>query len=257
SIQPDIIKIDRSIISGIDTDSQKRHLVANMINFARRHGIRMLTEGIETRDELETVITLGIDYVQGYYTGRPNPVVLPDIAPDKKNELLDINLKNVSYRKKVYVVEDSTALDLENLAVQGYTDIIVGSEEVNLKGTSTRSVNMRINCEDGYRGVIRIDNVNIFGLEGPVLTLGKKCDVVLESIGSNTFSYEGIRVPETSSFTLKGDGKLKLDVSSDDGTVLGGNYFQDYGKIRLEHTGQLDIYVETSNIVGIGGSVGT
>ncbi|MBP1549294.1 MAG: EAL domain-containing protein, partial [Oscillospiraceae bacterium] len=68
SIQPDIIKIDRSIVSGIDTDSQKQHLISNMINFARRHGIRTLTEGIETKGELETVITLGIDYVQGYYT---------------------------------------------------------------------------------------------------------------------------------------------------------------------------------------------
>lgn len=257
SIQPDIIKIDRSIISAIDTDSQKRHLVSNMINFARHHGIKTLTEGIETRGELETVITLGIDYVQGYYTGRPNPVILPDIAPDTKNELLDINLKNVSYRKKVYIVENDAALDLETLAVQGYTDIILAAPVINLKGMPARSVNMRLICEDSYKGVLKINNVNIFGLEGPVLTLGKNCDVALEIIGENTFSYEGIRVPETSSFTLKGDGKLRIDVSSDDGTVLGGNYFQDYGKIRLEHTGKLDISVETSNIVGIGGSVGT
>lgn len=257
SIQPDIIKIDRSIITDIDTDSQKRHLVSNMINFAKRHGIRTLTEGIETRGELETVISLGIDYVQGYYTGRPAPIVLPDIAPDTKNELLDINLKNASYKKKVFIAENDNALDLENLAVQGYTDVILGSPIVNLKGMPSRSVTMRLICEDGYKGVLKINNTNIFGLEGPVLTLGKNCDVTLEMIGENTFSYEGIRVPETSSFTLKGDGKLRIDVSSDDGTVLGGNYFQDYGKIRLEHTGKLDIYVETSNIVGIGGSVGT
>ena len=257
SIQPDIIKIDRSIISDIDTDSQKRHLVSNMINFARRHGIRTLTEGIETKGELETVVTLGIDYVQGYYTGRPSPVLLADIAPDKKDELLDINLKNTGYKKKVYVVEDATVHDLETLAVQGYTDITASSPEINLRGTSTRSVNMRINCEDGYKGVIRIENVNIFGLEGPVLTLGKNCDLALDIVGDNIFSYEGIRVPETSSFTLKGDGSLRIEVSSDDGTILGGNYFQDYGRIRLEHTGQLKINVETSNIVGIGGSVGT
>ena len=257
SIQPDIIKIDRSIVSGIDTDSQKQHLISNMINFARRHGIRTLTEGIETKGELETVVTLGIDYVQGYYTGRPSPVLLADIAPDKKNELLDINLKNTGYNKMVYVVENNDVLDLESLAVQGYTDINAVSPEINLRGTSARSVNMRITCEDGYKGVIRIENVNIFGLEGPVLTLGKNCDLTLDIAGDNIFSYEGIRVPETSSFTLKGDGSLRIEVSSDDGTILGGNYFQDYGKIRLEHTGQLSINVETSNIVGIGGSVGT
>ncbi|MBQ3162506.1 MAG: EAL domain-containing protein [Oscillospiraceae bacterium] len=257
SIQPDFIKIDRSIVSNIDNDSQKRHLVANLINFAKNHGIKTLSEGIETRGELETVITLGIDYIQGYYTGRPSPVILSDIATDIRNELLDINLKNVSYKKKVYRVEDDSCLDIETLAVQGYTDIVAVSPEVNFKSNPMRSVNMRIVCEDGYCGTIRITDVNIFGLEGPVLTLGKNCDVTLEINGQNVFSYEGIRVPETSSFVLKGDGSLRLDVSSDDGTVLGGNYFQDYGKIRLEHTGALDIYVETSNIVGIGGSVGS
>lgn len=257
SIQPDIIKIDRSIISDIDNEPQKRHLVANMISFAKRHGIKTLSEGIETRGELETVIALGIDYVQGYYTGRPNPVVIPSIAPEKKNEMIDINLKNFSYNKKVYVIDSKDPVDIENLAVQGYTDINIVSAEVYIRGAAVRAVNMRIICEDGYNGIIRIENVNIFGLEGPVLTLGKNCNVELEIIGNNVFSYEGIRVPETSSFTLKGDGNLKIDVSSDNGTVLGGNYFQDYGKIRLEHTGHLDICVETSEIVGIGGSVAT
>lgn len=257
SIQPDFIKIDRSIVSNIENDSQKRHLVANMINFAKSHGIKTLSEGIETKGELETVVTLGIDYIQGYYTGRPNPVILSEIASDIKNQLLDINLKNASYKKKVYRVENDDCLDVETLAVQGYTDIVIVSPEVSFKSNPARSVNMRIVCEDGYSGKIRISDVNVFGLEGPVLTLGKNCDVALEISGRNTFSYEGIRVPETSSFVLKGDGSLRLDVSSDDGVVLGGNYFQDYGKIRLEQTGHLDVYVETSNIVGIGGSVGS
>ena len=256
SIQPDFIKIDRSIVANIENDSQKRHLVANMINFAKSHGIKTLSEGIETRGELETVITLGIDYIQGYYTGRPNPVILPDIPADIKNQLLDINLKNSSYKKMVYRAENEECLDIETLAVQGYTDIVIVSPEVNFKSNPARSVNMRIVCEDGYSGTIRISDVNVFGLEGPVLTLGKNCDVVLEMSGKNTFGYEGIRVPETSCFVLKGNGSLRLDVSSDDGVVFGGNYFQEYGRIRLEHTGQLDIYVETSNIVAIGGGAG-
>jgi len=257
SIQPDFIKIDRSIVSNIENDSQKRHLVSNMISFAKSHGIKTLSEGIETRGELETVITLGIDYIQGYYTGRPSPVILPDIAPDIKNELLDINLKNASYRKKVYTADNDSVIDVESLALQNYTDIVITSPVINFKGGQGRAANLRISCEDGYKGVINVTDVNIFGLEGPVLTLGKNCDVVLEINGKNIFGYEGIRVPETSSFVLRGDGYLKIDVSSDDGTVFGGNYFQDYGKIRLEHTGELDIYVETSNIVAIGGSVGS
>ena len=256
SIQPDFIKIDRSLVSGIENDPQKRHLVANLINFAKSHGIKTLGEGVETKGELEAVITLGIDYIQGYYTGRPNPVILPDIDSDIKNELLDINLKYVGYKKKVYRVESSEKIDVETLAVQGYTDIVIYTADAYFAGNPARSVNMRMICEDGYKGTIRMSDVNIFGLEGPVLTLGKKCDVTLEISGNNTFSYEGIRVPESSKFTLKGDGDLKIDVSSDDGTVFGGNYFQDFGEIYLEHTGNLNIYAETTNIVAIGGSVG-
>ncbi len=257
SIQPDFIKIDRSLVTGIENDLQKRHLVANLINFAKSHGIKTLGEGVETKGELEALITLGVDYIQGYYTGRPNPVILPDIASDIRDELLDINLKYVGYKKKVYRVESSEAIDVENLAVQGYTDIVIYTDDVCFSGNPARSVNMRLICEDGYNGTIRMRDVNIFGLEGPVLTLGKQCDVTLEISGSNTFSYEGIRVPETSKFTLKGDGDLKIDVSSDDGTVFGGNYFQDFGEIHLEHTGNLNIYAETTNIVAIGGSVGS
>jgi EAL domain-containing protein (putative c-di-GMP-specific phosphodiesterase class I) len=44
-IQPHYIKIDRSLITNINTDMQKQHLVSNMINFATQHGIKVLAEG--------------------------------------------------------------------------------------------------------------------------------------------------------------------------------------------------------------------
>ena len=256
SIQPDFIKIDRSLVADIDTDVQKRHLVGNMINFAKNHGIKTLGEGVETKGELETLISLGIDYIQGFYTSKPNPIILAEIASDIKNEIVDINIKNAGYKKKGIRIEGAQQVDITALAVQGYTDITAAHSEVLFTGDAMRSVSMCISCDDGYSGTISIENVNIFGLEAPVLTLGKNCDVVLDVKGSCTFGYEGIRVPESSRLTIRGSGNMKIDVNSDDGVVIGGNYLQDFGEIILEHEGVLDISVDTSNIIAVGGGVG-
>jgi diguanylate cyclase (GGDEF)-like protein len=70
-VQPDVIKLDRALISGIHTDGAKAALVEFFVMFARRVGAGICTEGIETIDELRTLINLGVNYGQGYLLGRP------------------------------------------------------------------------------------------------------------------------------------------------------------------------------------------
>ena len=69
--QPDIIKIDRSIISGCDKDISRRMIISNLIKLVRPKDILVLAEGVETEDELATVIDCGVDLIQGYYICRP------------------------------------------------------------------------------------------------------------------------------------------------------------------------------------------
>jgi diguanylate cyclase (GGDEF)-like protein len=71
-VQPDLIKLDRSLIEGVDSDSAKSALVEFFVMFARRVGASVCTEGIETLDELRTLINLGVTYGQGYLLGRPS-----------------------------------------------------------------------------------------------------------------------------------------------------------------------------------------
>jgi PAS domain S-box-containing protein len=70
-LRPDIIKLDRSLIAGIDRDQGQRALGAAMVGFATQIGARIVAEGIETQAELTAVIELGMTSGQGYFLGRP------------------------------------------------------------------------------------------------------------------------------------------------------------------------------------------
>lgn len=73
---PDYVKIDRHFISGIDRDPVKREFVRAMLDIANRMGNKVIAEGIETDCELNTLVAMGIEYVQGYFIARPatNPI---------------------------------------------------------------------------------------------------------------------------------------------------------------------------------------
>lgn len=68
---PDLIKLDRNIIAGIDKDQAQRALGAAMVGFAGQIHAVLVAEGIETEEELVTVRALGMDAGQGYLLGRP------------------------------------------------------------------------------------------------------------------------------------------------------------------------------------------
>ena len=70
-LQPDIIKLDRSLISDIDSDAGRRALAAALTGFAKATRCRVVAEGIETPAELATLRDLGVDAGQGWLLGRP------------------------------------------------------------------------------------------------------------------------------------------------------------------------------------------
>jgi EAL domain-containing protein (putative c-di-GMP-specific phosphodiesterase class I) len=73
-LQPDIAKLDTSLIRDIDLSSQKRSIVGSMISVCRDDlGVQVICEGVETRAERDTLEQLGTEVVQGYLFGRPSP----------------------------------------------------------------------------------------------------------------------------------------------------------------------------------------
>jgi EAL domain-containing protein (putative c-di-GMP-specific phosphodiesterase class I) len=71
SLAPDIIKLDRGLIAGIDEDEARRALVAAVVMFALQSGAALLGEGVETAGELHVLETLGVEAAQGFHLGHP------------------------------------------------------------------------------------------------------------------------------------------------------------------------------------------
>ena len=73
-LSPDIIKIDRELITDIDHDPARRAMVNALVQFAADTRAQLVAEGIETSAELATLDELGVEFGQGYLLGRPKPL---------------------------------------------------------------------------------------------------------------------------------------------------------------------------------------
>jgi EAL domain-containing protein (putative c-di-GMP-specific phosphodiesterase class I) len=67
----DALKIDRSFTARLDSSPAAVSMIRSVISMGRSLGLRVVTEGVETAAQLETLRRLGSDEAQGYYLGRP------------------------------------------------------------------------------------------------------------------------------------------------------------------------------------------
>ncbi len=70
-MSPDIVKLDRELISGIDRLIEKQENVRKLVSHFHSKGIPVVAEGIEEKEEFDFLVSLGVDYYQGYYLARP------------------------------------------------------------------------------------------------------------------------------------------------------------------------------------------
>jgi EAL domain-containing protein (putative c-di-GMP-specific phosphodiesterase class I) len=71
ALEPEFVKLDMSLIRGVDQCAVRQKLVRSMTNLTRDMGISAVAEGVETRAEAETLVELGCSLLQGYYFGEP------------------------------------------------------------------------------------------------------------------------------------------------------------------------------------------
>lgn len=71
-VNPDVLKIDKSLVCDIDTSRVRHAMVAALTVLAGEVGVSLIAEGIETSAELAALCALGVGYGQGFYLARPH-----------------------------------------------------------------------------------------------------------------------------------------------------------------------------------------
>jgi diguanylate cyclase (GGDEF)-like protein len=74
-LTPDYIKMDSSYTRHIDDDKSNQYFLRLMVDLAHRLGISILAESVESQEEKHTLESLFIDGCQGFYVGKPEPLV--------------------------------------------------------------------------------------------------------------------------------------------------------------------------------------
>jgi PAS domain S-box-containing protein len=70
----DYLKIDMQFVRDLLTDEEDRQVVLAIVGVARQFGIATVAEGVEDEATLQELRRVGVDYAQGFYTGRPTPL---------------------------------------------------------------------------------------------------------------------------------------------------------------------------------------
>jgi diguanylate cyclase (GGDEF)-like protein/PAS domain S-box-containing protein len=76
----DMVKIDGSFVRYLDRSREDRLFVRAIVQVARELGLETVAEFVESREVLEILREIGVDYVQGYYLGRPGPTLEPQLV---------------------------------------------------------------------------------------------------------------------------------------------------------------------------------
>jgi EAL domain-containing protein (putative c-di-GMP-specific phosphodiesterase class I) len=72
-LEPDIAKIDRTMVRHLHLHERRRHLVGELVSLCHDMGAKVVGEGVETPEERDCAMALGCDLLQGYFFARPAP----------------------------------------------------------------------------------------------------------------------------------------------------------------------------------------
>jgi len=83
-LEPEFVKVDTSIIRGIHKDASKAEIVRSIVHVCHNMGKAVIAEGVETVEEREALRQVNCDFMQGYYFGRPSPLLDGDDAREQR-----------------------------------------------------------------------------------------------------------------------------------------------------------------------------
>ncbi len=256
---PDYVKIDRSLLSEIQNNHKKRHFVKEIVDFCHDNGIKALAEGVETGEELRAVILLGVDLIQGYYTGRPIAEIIESIPSEIRKEIERYRRELEEGKElRIYKADKSERISLDRLTIEGYQRVVIGKNgdgEVTVSGTTGKRSDIHIDIADGFKGSVILENAELSNANNrPCIDIGENCEVVLEANGTNNLRKGGIRVPESSKLIIKGSGRLSINIDGSAFYAIGNDMDSKHGELVFEQG--VDIKSDSASCVCIGSGLG-
>lgn len=260
---PRYVKIDRQLLSDIHENPQKQHFVRDIIEFAHDNDILALAEGVENSKELKEVIRLGADLIQGFYTAKPQAEPLMQIDERIKNEIVQYNQSNLSHHvKRQFTYTGEERISLIQLGLNKYNEILIPKNSqkdsvVLLSGSEGFQSNIVLQIASGFCGTIILDTVSLGGDRGaPCINLGENADVTLLLENDSELRTGGIRVPESSTLTMKGDGNLAISATSGKCYGVGNDFDSRHGRLTFLQDGCLSVHTYGMHGIAIGSGLG-
>lgn len=253
---PRVVKLDRLLITGINRNAKKQFFVNSIISFARENDMLILAEGVETESELKTVIRLGVDMIQGYFTAKPAYEIIDSIPDNVKKVIVDENLKVGTNQRQVYTAGSSCELSVVHLAMEDYSKLNISGEFVTLTGSTEYTADMVIKIKDDCNVHLTLSDVRLNSVDDePCITVGENSNLILNLEGHNRINAKGIYVPEGSSLTVIGTGNLEIFVKGHQCYAIGADTETSFGHLKLNSSGLIKLYVDGEECIGIGGGV--
>ncbi len=140
-IKPDVLKIDRSLISGIHKEFYKLEVTKSLIGLGQRIGAMVVAEGVECEEEAMALLELGVDVFQGFYFARPALLEHGQHPPQSMLDALNVvehvasrfkqrMLTTIGEKKRLYAMYDAILKDLinslEQSTEQRYDRVLAG-----------------------------------------------------------------------------------------------------------------------------------
>ena len=244
--------------SGYSNTAAVLSLLTGIIDFARLNNIKVLAEGVETYDEMSVTIRRGVDYIQGFYTAKPQKEIVPDIPDAVAEQMRMLNMCRPEIKKaRDYIVHDGCEehLDIEKMLSDRYTGVIVESAVAHLYANGCDVMSFVIKTADGSKSHIILENANIKGALRQCIRLGENSDTTLEIKGTDSLSYDGISVPDSSKLLITGNGNLYIDSYRNDGCCIGSSYNDTFGEITIDISGNVELQANGDHGICIGGGV--
>lgn len=253
---PEVVKIDRLLITGIDRNSKKQFFVNSIIAFAKDNDMLTLAEGVETEHELKTLIKLGIDLIQGYITAKPSVEIITSIPDNIRKIIVSENMKVKTNSRMIYTAGDNCELSVVSLAMEDYSKINISAEKITLTGSPEYTADMTVKIMDNTDCTLSISDICLNSVDDlPCIELGENCNVLLYLKGNNRLNSKGIYVPESSSLTIKDGGNLSIFVKAHECYAIGSDSTTPFGKITLKASGLITLNVDGVHCVGVGGGI--